>query len=446
MEETITDPLIATHHHLGNILQPFSWEIGISLLVFAILLICSALVSGSEIAYFALNPSDEEKLSNDKSRKAQLIRSLLEKPKKLLASILIANNFVNVGIVILSAHIVAELFDFSNFPILGMVIQVIVITALILLIGEIIPKIYSTKKTLSFAFFMSRPLYVMVRVLQPFSYFLVRGTTIIDKKMAKKSAEISMEDLSEAIDITTKGQHSEEETRLLKGIVQFTDIEASEIMKSRLDVVAVDIETPFHELLKVILDSAFSRIPVYEDSFDNVKGILYIKDLLPYLDQQDFTNWTELVRPAIFVPENKKINDLLQTFREKKIHMAIVVDEYGGTSGIITLEDILEEIVGEITDEFDEVADDIQYKKINDNQYIFEGRTPMNDFCKVVKISYDYFDEVKGESDSMAGLVLELTERLPDKGEEVAFGDFSFVVIDADNRRIKKIKVIQNTN
>ncbi|MFA8450760.1 MAG: gliding motility-associated protein GldE [Bacteroidales bacterium] len=444
MEDIDLSSIQFTLGTVTKLFQPFTWEVLIGLIVFIILLICSALISGSEIAFFALSPKDEEEIKKAQNRTTKLIKELLKTPKKLLATILIANNFVNVGIVVLSTYIVAQLFNFSAFPILGIIIQVIVITALILLIGEIIPKIYCTKKTLRFAYFMAKPLKVLLRTFQPISYVMVRFTTLIDKKLDKRAEEITMKDLSEAINITTQGKHSEEETRILKGIVQFTDIDASEIMKSRLDVIAVDIKTPFEELRQTILDCAFSRIPVFEDTFDDIKGVLYTKDLLPYLDKTNGFEWQKLIRDTIFVPENKKINDLLQEFREKKIHLAIVVDEYGGTSGIVTLEDILEEIVGEISDEFDQISDDIHYKKINEGQYIFEGRTPINDFCKVLKIGYNYFDEIASESDSIAGLMLELTEKIPQKGENTSFKDFSFTVIDADNRRIKKIKVVQN--
>ncbi|MFA8299015.1 MAG: gliding motility-associated protein GldE [Hyphomicrobiales bacterium] len=434
--------LLSTAQGIWN---PITWELALSFLIFIVLLVFSALVSGSEIAYFALSPADEEKINTSKSTNSGIIRSLLERPKKLLATILIVNNFVNVGIVILSSYIVAELFNFRNSPVLGIIIQVVVVTALILLIGEIMPKIYSTRHTLKFARFMARPLSILLRVFHPISSVLVRSTTIIDKRMAKKFGDFSMEDLSEAINITTNGDHSEDETRILKGIVQFTDLDASQIMKSRLDVIAVDIEMSFSEMMNIIRSNGFSRVPVYEESFDNIKGILYVKDLLPYLGKDNGFDWTLLIRKAMFVPENKKINYILQEFREKKIHMAIVVDEYGGTSGIITLEDILEEIVGEISDEFDLVEEGVQYKKLIDGQYIFEGRTSINDFCKVLRINYDYFDDIKGESDSLAGLILELIEKIPEKGEKTNYKDFEFTVVDADQRRIKNIKIIQKT-
>ncbi len=365
----------------------------------------------------------------------------MEIPKRLLATILIANNFVNVAIVILSTYITSIIFNLTDFPIIAFLIQVVVVTALILFAGEIMPKIYATQQPLSFARFMARPLNIMVKILYPASTLMVNSTSFIDKKVAGKGPRISRDELSEAIDISTDENIQEEERKILQGIVRFGDIDVKEIMKARTDVVALDIKMKFDELYKLILDAGYSRIPVYEESFDKIEGMLYIKDLLPHLDENKDFKWQKLLRPAFFVPENKKINDLLKEFQEKKIHFAIVVDEYGGTSGIVTLEDVLEEIVGEINDEFDSRDDDIQYEKIDDHNYLFEAKTTLNDFCKILNIDDDIFDEDKGDSDSLGGLILELIGQIPEPAQTIHYRNFLFKIEAVDNRRIKEIKV-----
>lgn len=443
MEEPDSDPHLWLAYILINALTGnFSLGILVSLIVIVILIFFSALISGSEVAFFSLNPGQLNNIASKESKLGKIILSLLERPKRLLATILIANNFVNVGIVILSAFVTSELFDFNNFPVIGFIIKVLVIALILLLFGEIMPKIYATQKPISFAFLMARPLYGLSKVFYPLNSLLVRTTKIIDKKVASKSQSISMSDLSEAIDITVDDDAPDEETKILKGIVKFTDIEVKEIMKSRVDVTAIDKGANFKELMKIVVDSGYSRIPVFEETFDNIKGILYVKDLLPHLNRKDNFDWFGLLRAAFFIPENKKINDLLQEFQEKKIHLAIVVDEYGGTSGIITLEDIIEEIVGEITDEFDSPDDEIGYSKLDDSSYIFEGKTSINDFCKIIGIDDNVFDEVKGDSDSLAGIILELQGEIPKKNTSITYLNFNFKVLTVDNRRIKKIKII----
>jgi len=442
LEEPDSDPYlwfskIVISTFTGN----FSPGILVSLLVIIVLFFFSAMISGSEIAFFSLNPLQLKDIRSKDTKTNRLIISLLQIPNRLLATILIANNFVNVGIVILCAFVSSELFDFTGFPILGFIIEIIVITVLILLFGEIMPKIYATQKPVNFASLMAHPLKMLIRVFYPLSSLLIRTTNVIDKKLDRKRHDISMSDLSEAIDITVDDGTPEEETKILKGIVRFTDIEVKEIMKSRMDVTAIDSETTFKDLVEIVIESGYSRIPVYEETFDNIKGILYVKDLLPHLNKKENFIWISLLRSAFFVPENKKINDLLQEFQEKKIHMAIVVDEYGGTSGIITLEDIIEEIVGEITDEFDSPEDEIEFTKIDDNNYIFEGKTSINDFCKIIGINDNIFDEVKGESDSIAGVILELQGEIPEKNTLITYRNFEFKIIAVDKRRIKKIKV-----
>jgi len=409
-----------------------------------LLLFCSALISGSEIAYFSLNPGQISTLREGTSRRHKLALRHLEHPRQLLATILVANNFVNVSIVILCGFIANRLFDLSAYPVLNFLIQVVVITAMILLIGEIMPKIWVVQSPVKFALFMAIPVRFLTKIFFPLSNLLVHSTGVIDKKLRKKARTISMEDLSEALDIATEENGSEKDHKMLREIVKFGNIDAKEIMKSRVDVIAIDISISFSELIKKILDSGYSRIPVYEGSFDQVRGILYIKDLLPYLNTGNEFNWTTLIRDAIFVPENKKIDDLLQEFRKKKIHMAVVVDEYGGTSGIITLEDILEEIVGEIKDEFDTDSDEVQHQQLNDHTYLFEGRILLNDFCKITATDGKIFEPVKGESDTLAGLLLELSGTIPDVHAAIPFRNFLFIIESVDKRRIRKIKVIIN--
>ncbi|MBU0764414.1 MAG: gliding motility-associated protein GldE [Bacteroidetes bacterium] len=411
------------------------------LIIIICLLVFSALISGSEVAYFSLSPANIQYLKDKKkSRKCKMVLELLAKPERLLATILIANNFVNVGIVILAAFVTNELFDFSVSPVLGFIIQAVVITFIILLFGEIIPKVYAARFSRQFATFMAFPLFLLDRLFMPVSKLLIRSTSIVRKRYSGKRANISMDDLSQALNIA--GKELKDEEKILKGIVNFGTIDVTEIMTSRLDVVSIEYSAGFKKLLSVILESGYSRIPVYEDSFDDVRGILYIKDLLPYLDEDDYFSWQKLVREPYFVPETKKIDDLLGEFQTKKIHLAIIVNEYGGTQGIVTLEDILEEIVGEINDESDDIEEN--YLQMTENKYIFEGRTLLNDFCKIVNIEDDLFDEVRGDADTLAGLILELKAEIPKKHEVVKYRNFIFRIKSADQRRIKQIEVTIN--
>jgi putative hemolysin len=421
---------------------------GISYVVIAgifaiiVLLIGSAMASGAEVAFFSLGPNQlhELRLKEDKADRAVL--HLLEMPKRLLATLLIANNFFNVAIVIISTYVTNSLFDFGQFPYwLAFFIQVVVVTSLILLFGEVMPKVYATRNSLRFARFLAGPTHIVVRIFHPLSSLLVKSTNLIDRRISRKAYNVSISELSDAIELTSGKNTPEDEKKILQGIVKFGDIEVKEIMKSRVDVTAVDVQTNFRELLKTIIEAGYSRIPAYEDSFDQVRGILYIKDLLPHLTREDDFNWKDLLRDAFFVPEIKKINDLLQEFQEKKIHMAIVVDEYGGTSGIVTLEDIIEEIVGEISDEHDEPIGDFEFSKLDDYNYIFEGKTSLNDLYKILGIEDGLFDEVRGDADSLAGLLLELMEKMPEKDEKVSFRRFTFTVKAVDKRRIKRVLV-----
>lgn len=401
-------------------------------------------MSASEVAFFSLTATDINDIKSKKSPAGDLVLNLINHPKKLLATILIANNFVNVGVVIISTFLVSKIFDFSASPLLGFLVQVIVITSVILLAGEIIPKVYATKQAKGIAFFMARPLRFMSGLFYPLSVLLISSTNFIDKRLALHKQSLSMEDLSDAIDITADGITDENDRKIMKSITRFGDLSAREIMTPRVDVTAIDVSDSFAYVKKTIIESGFSRIPVYEDSPDKVSGVLYIKDVLPYVQQKATFDWKSLVRPAFFVPENKPINDLLDEFREKKIHLAVVVDEYGGTSGIITMEDIIEEILGDINDEFDTESDGISFNRINDLTYVFDGKSMLIDVCRIMGIEDRIFDEARGESDTLAGLILELNKKMPVANETVQFEDFKFVVESVDRRRVKRIRVIMS--
>jgi gliding motility-associated protein GldE len=427
---------------LQDIIQtPSDLSLYVSIIVLILLLLVSALISGSETSFFSLSGMQLEEIDQMDDRKSQRIIELLKKPKQLLATILIANNFVNVAIVILSAFITGMIFHFQNSPILGFTVEVVLVTFILLLLGEITPKVYANQYNIQFALKVANPIYYIHQSLKPLSKILAFSTSIVDRRITKKGHDISKSELDKAIELTTGDSTTEDEKNMLKGIVKFADMETSEIMKARVDVSAIDIEDSYDVIIKDVIQSGFSRVPVYEESLDDIKGILYVKDLLPHLNTSEEFQWQKLIRPAFFVPENKKVNELLQEFRQKKIHLAIVVDEYGGTSGIITLEDILEEIVGEINDEFDEIDSDIEFEKLDEHTYIFGAKTSLIDFAKVLNIDADIFDEVEGDYDSLAGLLLELHGNIPKKGTIVSHKNYTFEVVSLDYKRIKKIKV-----
>jgi gliding motility-associated protein GldE len=407
----------------------------IGFIILAVMLVLSAFISGSEVAFFSMTPANIDDLSKNKSRRASDLLTLVFKPERLLATILVANNFVNVSIVILAAYLSGQLFDFSENPLLGFILEVGVITFILLLFGEILPKVYATRKSLQFALLMATPLVFLEKAFRPISFILIKSSAVTRKLNSRN--QISKGELAEAISLASGDNRDDE--KILKGIVKFGNIYAREIMQPRIDVSALDIKTPFKDVIPFIIESGYSRIPIYNGSFDTVEGILYIKDLLQHFHKPNSFNWQSLIRPPYYVPETKKINDLLEEFQTKKIHMAVVIDEYGGTSGIITLEDILEEIMGEIPDET--VNDEIHFEKIDDNTYLFKGKTQLNDFFKVFEIEEDPFEDVRGESDTLAGLILEITGEIPEIGLTVSHSKFNFTIISADKRRIKKIKV-----
>ena len=403
-----------------------------------LLLVASGFVSASEIAFFSLSPSDLNDIENDNHPADKYIRNLLDDSERLLATILISNNFVNVTIIMLCNYFFAGVIDFGTSEILEFLVITVVLTFLLLLFGEIMPKIYSAQNTLKFCRIAAPVFNVLVKVFSPLSSLLVQSTVLVNKCVSKRNYNISVDELSQALELTDKDEISEE-SNILEGVIRFGGETAEEVMTPRLDVVDLEIQTPFSEVIACVVENAYSRIPVYEDNRDNIKGILYIKDLLPHLKKDDNFQWQKLIRPAFFVPETKMIDDLLRDFQANKIHIAIVVDEFGGTSGIVTMEDIIEEIVGEINDEYDD--EEHTYVKLDDSTYVFEAKTLLSDFSKVLKIDSDEFEEVEGDADTLAGLLLEIKGEFPKLHEKLSFKNYHFEVLEKDARRILKVKV-----
>ena len=422
----------------GVVVTPPSLEAVIAIVLAVVLLFASGFVSASEIAFFSLAPNDLNDIEEENHSSDKYIKSLLKDSERLLATILISNNFVNVTIIMLCNFFFASVIDFGTSVVLEFLVITVVLTFLLLLFGEIMPKIYSAQHTLKFVRFAAPVIRILRKVFSPLSALLVRSGFIVNKLVAKKNYSISVDELSQALELTDKTEISEE-SNILEGIIRFGAETAKEVMTPRLDMVDLEITTPYSEVLKCVVENAYSRVPVYMDSRDNIKGILYIKDLLPHLNKGDNFRWQTLVRPAYFVPDTKKIDDLLRDFQANKIHIAIVVDEFGGTSGIVTMEDIIEEIVGEINDEYDE--EERTYVKLNDSTYIFEAKTLLSDFYKILKLDPEDFEDVAGEADTVAGLLLEIKGEFPKLHEKLEFQQYLFVVLEMDARRILKVKV-----
>ncbi|MDH3381092.1 MAG: gliding motility-associated protein GldE [Flavobacteriaceae bacterium] len=413
-----------------------NWVVIWSIISIVILLIFSALISGAEVAFFSLKASDLDE--NSKKNQIRRVSELLQNPQKLLATILISNNFVNILIVLFFAGISEFFFKGIEIYFLRFIIEVILITFLILLFGEVIPKLFASRNALKFATFISFPIQLLNFLLSPFTYPLINLTTVIEKKLAKKKGYLSVEKLSRALELTSDNATTKEEQKILEGIINFGNTDTSQVMKPRMDIIAFAESCTFKEIVEKIMENGFSRNPVYGENIDNIIGVLYAKDILPYLNEEDY-DWKKLIRKPFFVPENKKLDDLLLEFQEKKIHFAVVVDEYGGTSGIITLEDIIEEIVGDISDEFDD--EDLFYTKIDKYNYLFDGKTNLKDFYKVLDLDEENFEEFKGESETLAGFILEITGRFLRKNEEITFSNLKFKIELLDRKRIKQIKV-----
>jgi gliding motility-associated protein GldE len=402
------------------------------------------LVSGSEIAFFSLTKLQIKEFQLSKSKSEHRIYNLIKNPQKLLATILIFNNFINVAFVTLATFVTWRIFGTTSLTGIIIVVLTFITTFAIVFFGEIIPKVYANSNNVAFAKFTARLIKMAETAFSPLSWFLLSVSDIVEKRIERKDYNVSKEEIHKALEITADGEATEEEKEILKGIVNFGTLSVKQVMKSRLDITAFDFELDFHELMDKINKCGFSRIPIFRETIDKIEGILYVKDLLPYLDRDEHFKWQPLLRPGYFVPENKKIDSLLKDFQEKRVHISIVVDEYGGTSGLITLEDIIEEIVGEIRDEFD--VDEIAYNKLDENTYVFEGRTSLNDFCKIIGKDPSIFDEVKGESESLAGLLLELSSKLPRLGEKIEYSGLVFTVVAVDNRRIKRIRIFVKSN
>ena len=412
----------------------------VAAVIAALLLLCSAFASGSEIAFFSLTRENLDEMAESKSAKDMRVIELLKDPEKLLATILIVNDFVNVGVVVLLNFFFMEVLHFAEgAEWLKFLLLTVLLTFLLLLFGEVMPKIYSKNNVVKFARFVSVPFSVLSRILSPFSKLLVRSTAFAQRIVSKKQHLLSVDELEQALELTDTKEIGDQKN-MLEGIIRFGDETVKNIMTSRLDMVMLDLRAPYSEVLKCAAENAYSRIPVYGKTQDDIRGVLYIKDLIPHLNRGGNFRWQSLIRQPFFVPETKKIDDLLCDFQTVKVHMAVVVDEFGGVSGLITLEDIIEEIVGEINDEFDEP--DTSYEKINENTYLFDGRTSLSDFYKITSLDSEGFEELAGEADTLAGMILEVKGEFPQLHEVIVCNDVSFEVVQKDKHRIVKIKAI----
>ena len=410
-----------------------------SIVLAAILLLFSGFASGSEIAFFSLSPNDINELEESSSEKDKRILELREDSERTLATILIANNVINVTIIMLCNYFFTNVVDFGSAVWLQFLVITILLTFLLLLFGEIMPKVYCGQHALKMCRLFCDSIFFLRKLLRPLANILLRSGALAGKVVQTENHVLSVDDLEQALELTDE-EDLKEEKNMLEGIVRFGDETAKEVMTSRQDIVDLDFKSKFHEVIQCVVDNNYSRIPVYQDSIDNIRGILYIKDLLPHLSKSDTFRWQSLIRPPYFVPETKKIDDLLREFQENKVHIAIVVDEFGGTSGLITMEDILEEIVGEINDEYDE--EEKPYVRINANTYVFEGKTLLSDFFKILDLDDETFEEVVGDADSLAGLLLEIKGDFPELHERIDFRNFTFEVTELDEHRIARIKVV----
>ncbi|SJZ73361.1 gliding motility-associated protein GldE [Porphyromonas cangingivalis] len=418
---------------------PLTWATGLALIVVVILLMLSAYMSGSEVAFFSLSPADLDEIRNSKDKRDTIIQELLADSERLLGTILVGNNMVNVAIVMLSNYIVSDTLDFSSAPILGFIVQVVLLTFLLLLFGEILPKIYCQNKSLQFSRFAASSMSKVQVLFTPISKPLVFLGSRLTKSMRRKTYDLSADELSKAIQLTTE---TSEEQGLLNEIVKFYSKTASEVMTPRVDIVALEYHTPYSEVLRFVIDKGYSRIPVYDDRIDDMKGILYIKDLLPHLSEGDEFHWQSLLRPVFYVPDSKRVDRLLEDFREQKIHVGIVVDEFGGTSGLVTMEDLLEEIVGEISDEYDD--DDRLYRQEPDGSYVLDAKLSLVDFIRIVKIEESpMIEEMKEEVDTIGGLLLEIKGEFPIVGEEIVVDEHRFIILEMGRRRISMVKFIK---
>ncbi|MHB1147598.1 MAG: gliding motility-associated protein GldE [Lutibacter sp.] len=414
----------------------------LSIALLFLLLILSALVSGAEVAFFSLSKIDLDRASESRSSKKKAVALLLARPKRLLATILVSNNFINILIVLIFAYIGDFLFAEITSELLKFLIEVVLVTFLILLFGEVLPKLYASRNSMKFAVIMVYPIKILVSLLSFISFPLLSLTNIIENNLGKQKSSLSVEKLSQALGLTSNETTTKDDQKILQGIVSFGNTETGQIMTPRIDIFAISKVETYENVVAKIVKEGFSRNPVYGENIDEIIGVLYAKDLLPYIDEKNF-EWQQLIREPYFVPENKKLDDLLKEFQEKKNHLAVVVDEYGGTSGIVTLEDVIEEIVGDISDEYDE--DDVSFSKIDENNFLFDGKINLKDFYKILEIENTHLFEVnKGESETIAGFILEIHGKFPRKQENITFFEYSFKVEVMDKKRIKQVKVTIN--
>lgn len=403
-----------------------------------VLLFCSAVVSGAEVALFSLSQKDIDDTLQENLSTGKILSELLQRPKKLLATLLVANNFINIGVVILFSFIGSDLFAAVISPVLKFILEVIVVTFLLLLFGEVMPKVYASRNNVKFAKSIAYPISILDRLLSPISIPMRGATVYLHNKLGKQKTNFSVDQLSQALELTSTDETSTDEQKILEGIVSFGNTDTRQVMSPRIDIFALEITASFSEIYAKILEKGYSRIPVYRDNIDQIEGVLFIKDLLPHIDKEQF-DWTTLIREPFFVPENKKLDNLLKDFQSMKSHLAIVVDEYGGTLGLVSLEDVIEEIVGDISDEFDD--EDINFSQIDDRNYLFEGKINLKDFYRIVDVNEEIFEENKGEAETLAGFILEISGNFPVKGQKITFENCLFTIEVVDKKRIKQIKV-----
>ena len=403
-----------------------------------ILLFCTAMIAATEVAFFSLSQKDLDDLGQKNPSKYLIINQLLSNPKKLLATILVANNFLHIAVVILFGFSLDKLFSTITIPVLKFIVEVILVTFLILLFGEVLPKVYASRNNVKFASFIAYPLLILDKFLSPISIPLRSLTIFIQEKLGKQKTIFSVDQLSQALELTSTEDTTHEEQKLLEGIVSFGNTDTKQVMSPRIDLFALDIEESFAEIFPKIIEKGYSRIPVYNDNIDHIEGVLFVKDLIPHINKKEF-DWKTLIREPFFVPENKKLDDLLKDFQRMKSHLAIVVDEYGGTSGLVSLEDVIEEIVGDISDEFDD--ENINYSQIDERNYLFEGKINLKDFYRIIDVNEDSFEIRKGEAETLAGFILEIIGNFPKKGQKIHFENCLFTIEVVDNKRVKQIKV-----
>jgi putative hemolysin len=403
-----------------------------------LLLFCSAMVSAAEVALFSLTPNDISTLADEDASKANLISKLLQRPKKLLATILVANNFSHIGVVIIFSFAGNSVFEGIASPALKFVVEVLLVTFLILLFGEVLPKIYASRNNIQFSKFVATPMTILDKLLSPISLPMRSVSIFLHEKLGKQKSNISVDQLSQALELTSTEDTTSEEQKILEGIVSFGNTDTKQVMSPRIDIFALEIEETFAEIYAKIVDKGYSRIPVYKESIDHIEGILFVKDLIPHINKKEF-DWNKLMREPFFVPENKKLDDLLKEFQSKKSHLAIVVDEYGGTSGLVSLEDVIEEIVGDISDEFDD--ENLNFSQIDDKNFLFEGKMNLKDFYRIIDVDEESFENTKGEAETLAGFILEILGNFPKKGQKIHFSNVRFTIEVVDKKRIKQLKV-----